>query len=182
MVPAKTISQPVQVWVATLPEADLALRAWLDSRELERFVSYQSDADRARFLLGAAMLRSAVGSHLRIPPREVPVHRECAACGRWHGRPTVPNSRLALSVAHAGSLVALALAVDQGVGIDVERINGRHQHDVRNWTRAEARFKAGDDPILNVRELITPIPGHILTLATAPDATVHLLPSNRLLS
>jgi len=182
MQPAKAFSQPVRVWVATLSDADLALRAWLDDREIERFVRYRADTDRARFLLGAAMLRSAVGSELGMQPWRVPVHRECAVCGRWHGPPVVPDTRLALSVSHGGLLVALALAVDHAVGVDVERVAGRHQEDVRRWTGAEARFKAGGDPGLGVRELTAPLSGHVLTLATAPDATVQVLPSDQLLN
>lgn len=182
MEPAKTISQPVRVWVATLAHTDLALRAWLDERELERLVSYRGEADRARFLLGAAMLRSAVGAQLGMSPRDVPVHRGCGVCGRWHGRPVVSDPRLTLSISHGGLLVALALAVDGSVGIDVERVDGRHQDEVRSWTRAEARFKAGSDPSLSFHELTAPLPGHLLTLATAPDATVHVLPPDKLLS
>ena len=182
MVLAKTSSGPVRVWVATLPEADLALRAWLDDRELERFAGYQRDADRARFLLGAAMLRSAVAAELGMPPWAVPVHRACAGCGRGHGRPAGPDARVALSVSHGGLLVVLALAVDQVVGVDVERVDGRQQEDVRSWSRAEARFKAGGGPGLGIRELPVPLPGHLLTLATAPDATVEVLPAGRLLA
>ena len=171
----------MRVWLATLSQADLALRAWLDDRERERFEGYHHDADRARFLLGAAMLRSAVGHQLGMPPWEVPVERGCADCGGWHGRPVVPDPRLALSLSHGGMLVVLALALDCAVGVDVERVDGRVRESVRAWTRAEARFKAGDDPGLEVRELPAPLPGHILSLATAPGATVQVLPSDPLI-
>lgn len=182
MVRANTMPPLVRVWVATLAQADLEFRAWLDDRELERLTRYQFDADRARFLLGAAMLRAAVGAQLGLRPRDVPVDRACAACGRWHGRPVVPGTRLALSVSHGGLLVALALAVGGRVGIDVERLDGRPLEDVRQWTRAEARFKAGGNPTLTVRDLPAPIPGHVLTLAAAPDLTMHLMPTDKLLS
>jgi 4'-phosphopantetheinyl transferase len=183
MFPAKATDHGVQVWVATVAEADLTLRAWLDHRELERLDGYQGDADRARFLLGAAMVRSAVGSRLGMHPRAVPVHRGCADCGRWHGRPVVPDPRLALSVSHGGLLVALALAVGCAVGVDVERIDGRRREDVRRWTREEARWKAGaPQPRLAVRELMGPLPGHVLTLATEQEATVELLPARDVLA
>ena len=182
MVHANTISPPVRVWVATLAAADLASRAWLDDRELERLGRYQADADRARFLLGAAMLRSAAGSELGIRPQDVTVDRACDACGGWHGRPVVPGTRLALSVSHGGLLVALALALDGPVGVDVERVDGRHLGAVRRWTSAEARFKAGGGASLAVHELPAPLAGHVLALATAPGLAVHLLPVDRLLS
>jgi 4'-phosphopantetheinyl transferase len=167
------MSSPVRVWVATLAAADLASRALLDDRERERLGRYQADADRARFLLGAAMLRSAAGSELGVRPQDVTVDRACEACGGWHGRPVVPGTRLALSVSHGG--------LDGPVGIDVERLDGRHLADVRRWTSAEARFKAGGDASLAVQELPAPLAGHVLTLASAPRLAVHLMPIGDLL-
>lgn len=182
MLVAKTVPPHVHVWVATLAQADLALRAWLDDRELGRFLGYQGDADRARFLLGAAMLRSAVGSQLGTTPKDVPVDRTCTACGGWHGRPVVPDSPFSLSVSHGGLLVALALAVSSPVGIDVERVSARPEKRTRDWTRAEARFKAGGDPSLVVRELTASVPGHVLSLVAAADATVQVLSASELLT
>jgi 4'-phosphopantetheinyl transferase len=182
MVHANTVPPLVRVWVATLADADLAFRAWLDDRELERYARLQAEVDRARFLLGAAMLRSAVGSELGMSPREVTVDRGCADCGRWHGRPVVPGTLLALSVSHGGLVVVLALTVDGPVGVDVERVDGRQPADVRAWTRAEARFKAGSGHALGVQELAAPVPGHVLTLAAAPTAAVQVLPAASVLA
>ena len=179
---ANTIPPLVRVWVATLAEADLAFRAWLDDQELERYGQFQAEADRARFLLGAAMLRSAAGSELGVPPRAVTVDRGCDTCGRWHGRPVVPGTRLALSVSHGGLVVVLALALDGPVGVDVERVDGRPLADVRSWTSAEARFKAGSGLPLRVQELTAPVPGHVLTLAAPPGASVQVLPAAGLLT
>jgi 4'-phosphopantetheinyl transferase len=182
MVSANTIPAPVRVWSATLADADLGLRTWLDDRELERLERYQADADRVRFLLGAAMLRAAVGSELGRQPWHVPVDRVCEACGRWHGRPVVAGTDLSLSVSHGGLVVVVALAVPGPVGVDVERVGDRRLEDVRLWTRAEARFKAGDAPGLTVRELPAPVAGHVLTLATLPEVAVQVLPATSLLS
>src|SRR3712207_2190245 len=97
-------SEPVRVWVATLAQADSGLRTWLNGRELDRLARLESPADQGRFLLGAAMVRSAVGIQLGIPPGEVPVDRTCPECGRWHGRPRVHDSSLEISVTHSGLL------------------------------------------------------------------------------
>jgi hypothetical protein len=165
----------VRVWVATLAKADLSLRRWLDPREMDRFQSYESQADQARFLLGAAMLRSAVGQELGIRPEDVPVDRECDNCGGWHGRPRVPGSSLQLSVAHAGLLVAFAMADEGRVGVDVERIRSSRAI-VESWTRNEARFKAGSGVGLVVRLFPVPWPGHVMAVAHAKGATVDLHP------
>ena len=163
----------VRVWVATLAQADLGLRRWLDGRETDRFLGYDSQADQARFLLGAAMLRSAVGQQLGMRPEDVPVDRECDHCGAWHGRPRVRGSSLQLSVSHAGLLVAFAMAVEGPVGIDVERIRSSRA-TVESWTRKEARFKAGSGAGLVVHALPVPRPGHVMSVAHAPGATVGI--------
>ena len=165
---------PVRVWVATLVQADLAWRRWLDDRELDRFSRFESPADQARFLLGAAMLRSAVGNELGIPPREVPVDRTCASCSRWHGRPRVPHTALELSVTHSGLVVVLALARGVPVGIDVEPVHDDRAGMTESWTRAEARLKAGGDPDLVVYSLPAPLPGYVLSIATEEDTAVQV--------
>lgn len=163
----------VRVWVATLAQADLGLRRWLDPRETDRFLGYESQADQARFLLGATMLRSAVGQRLGMRPEDVPVYRNCDRCGAWHGRPRVRGSSLQLSVSHAGLLVAFAMAVEGPVGIDVERIRSSRA-TAESWTQKEARFKAGSGAGLVVHALPVPWPGHVMSVAHATGATVEI--------
>ena len=180
MAGTNTAPAAVRIWFATLRQADLRLRGWLDARENERFDSFEGPADRARFLLGAAMLRAAVGQELGVQPKTVTVDRTCGECGRWNGRPSVPGSSLQLSVSHSGLLVALAVAVQGSVGIDVERIQGRPE-GVESWTREEARIKAGSDTSMVVRGVPTPVPGHVVSVATEPHAQVLIHPAANLL-
>ncbi|WP_344814665.1 hypothetical protein [Microlunatus aurantiacus] len=168
----------VRIWVATLTQADLRLRRWLDPREMGRFLSYESPADRARFLLGAAMLRSAVGQQVGMRPEDVPVDRECESCGAWHGRPRVPGSSLHLSVSHAGLLVAVAMATAGAVGIDVERIRSSPAA-AESWTHHEARFKAGGGEDLLVHSLPLPWPGHLMAVAHPKNGTVKVSTSRQ---
>ena len=168
-----TVDNSVRVWVATLDQADLSLCRWLDPREIDRFLSYAGEADRARFLLGTALLRSAVAQELGTRPEDVPVDRECDRCGAWHGRPRVPGSSVQLSVSHAGLLVAFAMSLRGPVGIDVERIRDSRA-TVESWTEQEARFKAGGSVGLVVASLPVPWPGHVLAVAHAKGATVKV--------
>ena len=167
------VPPPVRVWIATLAQADLTLRRWLDPREMDRFLSYESQADQARFLLGAAMLRSVVGQELGMRPEDVPVDRKCTNCGAWHGRPRVRGSSLQLSVSHAGLLVVFALAIEGPVGIDVERIRSSREI-VESWTQKEARFKAGNGAGLVVHALPVLWPGHVISVAHAKGATLEI--------
>ncbi len=181
MVGAKTVQGPVRVWLATLADADLALLEWLDEREKERFRRYHRDADRARFLLGAAMFRAAVAQQSGVAPSEVPVDRTCDTCHAWHGKPIVPGSPFSLSVSHSGSLVALALTVSRPVGIDVERHGARDKGRKRRWTRREATFKAGPASGLVVHRLPTTVTGHVLSLACPAGAPVLVMAATDLL-
>jgi 4'-phosphopantetheinyl transferase len=181
MVVTNPTRDSVRVWVATLDQTDLQMRRWLNAPELERLRRYQSDADRARFLLGAAMLRSAAATELGMRPQDVPVDRSCDSCNGWHGAPRVPSSPLALSVTHGGLVVALALSTSGVVGIDVERAGRRGLSNAEAWTRAEARRKAGDGPGLVAYELPAPVPGHVMSIVTEAGACVVVRPAEELL-
>lgn len=155
-----------------LTVADVGLLAFLDDRERQRVDRAVGEADRARFLLGAALLRTVAGSMLGISAEAVTVDRACLDCGRWHGRPTLPGTGLETSVSHSGAVVTVAALAGGGrVGVDVERTAGRSMPKVVAWTIAEAKFKAGGGPGLTIHKLPAPAPGHVLTLATNQPAT-----------
>ncbi|TDD30491.1 hypothetical protein E1218_01445 [Kribbella turkmenica] len=169
--------------MAHLTCADVGLLELLDERELRRVSRCAGEADRARMLLGAALLRCAVGAQLGVSPVDLTVDRTCDACGGWHGRPTVPGADVDVSVSHSGAVVVVAVLAGVGrVGVDVERIQGRSMEEVVAWTSQEARFKAGGGAGLHLYELQPPAPGHVLTLATDQrDAAVTLLSGAALL-
>ncbi|GAB2652964.1 4'-phosphopantetheinyl transferase family protein [Kribbella swartbergensis] len=174
----------IRVHTVDLTAADIRWLDLLDDRERDRIGRCVVEADRARMLLGAALLRVAAGAALGVPPAALTVDRTCSECGGWHGRPTVPGADLDVSVSHSGRVVAVAMLVGRGrVGVDVQNAGDRPVPEVVAWTIAEARFKAGDGSDLTVHRLPSPAPGHVLTLATdRPEATVHLLDGTSLLS
>lgn len=135
-------------------------------------------------LLGAGLLRVAVGSEIGVPPASLTIDRSCSGCGGWHGRPTVPGADIDVSVSHSGLVVTAATLAGGGrVGVDVERVGNRPVPEVVDWTITEARFKAGGGSALAVHELPPPAPGHVLTLATdRPDATPRLVDGTSLLT
>ncbi|MFC0623337.1 4'-phosphopantetheinyl transferase family protein [Kribbella deserti] len=181
-----TAQQPAAVTVFTvgLAAADVGLLELLDERERWRVGRSASEADRARMMLGAALLRAAAGAQLGVPAAGLRVDRICADCGGWHGRPTLPGTGLDVSVSHSGKVVTVAILTGGGrVGVDVERVADRPVHDVVAWTIAEARFKAGGGTGLSVHELPPPAPGHVLTVATdQPDAVLEVVDGTPLLT
>lgn len=152
----------IQVWWSNLTAADRALAAMLDDRERVRLKSLVRPADQGRFLVGAALVRVAVGAWLDIAPEAVVVDRTCPECGRQHGRPEIrgPGTELPqVSVSHSGVLIVVALA-KRPVGIDVERIDASND----SWVVGEAAFKMGaGDP--QVHLLNAPDPGYRAAVA-----------------
>ncbi|NES27973.1 hypothetical protein GCE86_09590 [Micromonospora terminaliae] len=167
----------ITVFTVGLTVAHVGLLEVLDQRERQRVDRAVAEADRARFLLGAALLRIVAGSMLDLPAEAVTVDRTCSHCGRWHGRPTLPGTALEMSVSHSGAVVTVAALPGGGrVGIDVERTGDRPTLEVVAWTIAEAKFKAGGGPGLTLHRLPPPAPRHVLTLATnQPAATVEVV-------
>ena len=135
--------------------------AALSVREVQRAARYHQARDRRRAVLGAALLRGAVGEALGIEPHRVVVERCCDECGADHGRPTLPGTGLHASVSHSGDVVLVALSRGAPVGVDVEQLGQRFTaadahlvtapHEpvptdergfMTSWTRKEAVAKA----------------------------------------
>src|SRR5215469_11656794 len=122
----------------------------LDSQERARAQRYRLAADRDRFLLGAALLRTTAGHHLGVRPADVSVDRTCAWCGSQHGRPVLAGSGLHASVSHSGDVVAVRAidfsAVTDSVCTPAERACVTGPGDFyAYWTRKEAVLKATGD-------------------------------------
>jgi 4'-phosphopantetheinyl transferase len=156
---------------------------WLTAEELGRLRGFEHAGDRARFLSSHALVRLLVGARCQVQPAAVRLVQRCRRCGGPHGQPavTLPDGLgipPRVSIAHAGSLVAVALS-DDPVGVDLERSTaGNHaladilltfreqaelgrlsfrehtQAITRWWVRKEATLKAsGHGFELDPREL-----------------------------
>jgi 4'-phosphopantetheinyl transferase len=112
------------VWWARRQDAADRHLALLDATERQRWAGYRHDADRERFLAGCALAKMVIAGCTGGRPGEVALDRTCRRCGQPHGKPAINGSRLELSVAHSGDLVAVAIAAAP-VGVDVEQFEGR---------------------------------------------------------
>ncbi|MFI0421260.1 4'-phosphopantetheinyl transferase family protein [Spongiactinospora sp. 9N601] len=115
-----------EVWVwwsrvrSDLAAAYLARNA-MSAEETSRLAAMRRAAARDRFVLGSALMRSAAGHHLGLPPERVVVDRRCATCGKPHGKPAIPGgSGLEISLSHTDALVVCAVARRTPIGVDVE--------------------------------------------------------------
>ena len=122
----------------------------LDEQEQARAARFRFAADRARFVLGAVLVRAAAGHALGLPPASIAVDRECDRCGEQHGRPRIGGTDLHVSVSHSGDVVVAALTAEGPVGVDVEAVLGRSDTDYREicpsvCTEDEQRFVTGPE-------------------------------------
>jgi 4'-phosphopantetheinyl transferase len=98
--------------------------AGLSVSDRERANRFRFPEDRARFILGRQLLTALISEHRGAPPQPL----ELAVTE--HGRPYLADDpALAFSISHAGTLVAVALALNARVGLDVESLDRRLQLD-----------------------------------------------------
>lgn len=155
----------VRVWWATLRSAHAGLLDLLDPVERSRVVALDRPADRARSLVGAALLRRAAGEATGCAPEEVVVARGCPGCGGPHGRPEVAGGPH-VSLSHSGVLVVVATCWTDGVGVDVQRDGDLDDVSSRDWARQEALVKAeATGPLVTVVDLDAPRAGYAAALA-----------------
>ncbi len=182
----------VEVWWSTLTAAGHGLLGLLDATERARVQSLARPADRGRSLIGAALLRVAVASHLGIDPADVVVDRTCVECGGPHGAPRILRPGASgpwVSVSHSGLLVVVVLSPLGPVGVDVQRIADLTDPAMGPaWVRREALLKAraatpeqtspGARPAEapaggTARELKAPLDGYVAALATLTKADLE---------
>jgi 4'-phosphopantetheinyl transferase len=162
----------------------------LDAAERGRRDRYSFAADRARFAVAAALLRVIAGRMLDVAPEQVRVDRQCATCGRPHGKPSLGAGAPQVSISHSGDWVALAACRDAPVGVDVEHAARPTDYAalathvlgpaeapaatdeaafLRYWVRKEALVKATGDGIgAGLRQVTVTPPGEPARLLHYP--------------
>lgn len=160
----------VKVWWADLTRARVDLVELLDATERSRLAGLDLPADRARFVVGVALLRTVAAEYLGTAPADVEIDRTCSECGGPHGRPRIAGGPH-VSVSHSGVLVVVATCGSAGVGVDVQRISEMAGQGAGGWTRQEARFKACGPPTDPSTEAKPPV-----TEGTAASTTIDLDP------
>ncbi|MCE0522911.1 MAG: 4'-phosphopantetheinyl transferase superfamily protein [Methylacidiphilales bacterium] len=106
------------VWIAhvsTALDSQNFLEPCLDARDREQAARFRFPEDRARFVIGRALLRNCLGRYLQRTPETI----KLAYTDR--GRPILPDDEtVQFSITHTHDLVAVALTAHARIGIDLE--------------------------------------------------------------
>jgi len=107
--------------LALAPADAEPVAATLSAEERARAARFGTDALRARWIAGRALLRRILGSALALAPADVPLARGA------RGRPALKDfdRELDFNVSHTGGVALIALLRTEGrpvrIGVDVER-------------------------------------------------------------
>ena len=107
----------------------------LNEEELQRLRSFRSSSGAKEFLIGRALVRSALAARLQCEPHELQFTKNA------DGKPSLthPCSQWQFNLSHSHDWVALALCEGGSVGIDIE------SYTRRNNLRAIAQRFFSDD-------------------------------------
>ncbi len=184
-----------RVWWAGETAAAPHHDALLSPAERHRRDRYRQPVDRRRFTVGVVLSRLLLAAATGTPPDRLTIDRDCAGCGRPHGRPRLAgvDSGLDVNVSHSGDRVVVAIISGARVGVDVEHagpgravtgverlvlsaderrhLDRRADLDraaamLRYWTRKEAVVKATGDGLGAGMDRLT---------MSAPDEAPRLL-------
>lgn len=129
------------------------LEELLDQPERDRAARFKFAADRDRFVLGHGWMRELLGHYLGVPPHSVAAER-----GRF-GKPYLPDAQLHFNLSDTKDAVVLAVSLDNDLGVDVETVDRRVDHDAvsAHYFTAEeqAHIARSEDPKRAFLELWT---------------------------
>jgi 4'-phosphopantetheinyl transferase len=125
--PGPTTAPDIDIWLAyyrTVADPD-RLRAVLSPAERDKEQRFHFADDRLRYLVTRALVRQTLSRYAPVAPEQ------------WRfedtpfGQPRIANpetacASLSFNVSHTGGLIALAVARDRALGVDVEHLTSRH--------------------------------------------------------
>ncbi|HEX6781944.1 MAG TPA: hypothetical protein VF125_07930 [Solirubrobacterales bacterium] len=150
----------VHVWRADLDRPRWPGAEGLPEDERRRAEAFLRPLPQKRWIAARWALRAALGRYLGQPPAAIRL-----VAGE-HGKPRLERlaGGLAFNLSHSDRLALIAVAAGHEVGVDVERVAGKHpQGFYERWTEHEARVKClgvgltgvapGAGPEIEVRRL-----------------------------
>ena len=153
----------VHVWQFDLDQED-ARSELLSAGEHARAARFGLERDARRWRTGRSLLRRTLGDYLSVQPGTLKLE-----IGPY-GKPFLPGCSLRFNLSHSGSLLLLAFAEDQEVGIDAERLRS-------DFMPEELAALVCSPPERDALEQTAPADRHaaFLSLWTAKEAYVKAL-------
>jgi 4'-phosphopantetheinyl transferase len=108
-----------------VPVDEPHMRDLLDGGERERYDRFMRAEDKARFVTGRFLARTALSEATGLPPGRIRFTTDCPHCGGSHGKPRLPGHDVDFSLSHSADRVVLVLSEGPEVGVDVERESDR---------------------------------------------------------
>lgn len=121
---------------------------WLSPDEYERWGRFHLEADRQRFLLARALVRSLLGAYVQQAPASLQFTRS------RHGKPELvqpaatPEQTLKFNLSHTRGLLVLAVTAADEIGVDVESIT----REAEMLALAERYFAASEVAMLRAAD------------------------------
>ncbi|MCB0791362.1 MAG: 4'-phosphopantetheinyl transferase superfamily protein [Flavobacteriales bacterium] len=122
----------------------------LDPAERTRADRFLTDGSRDRYILGHGLLREVLGRTLGCAPHEVTMER-----GR-HGKPHLPGNEAYFNFSDTKDAVLIGLSPDQEIGVDIETLHRRVDHDAvagHYFTEPEVAWIRASGPAAKARFL-----------------------------
>jgi 4'-phosphopantetheinyl transferase len=94
-----------------------ALYQTLSLEERTRAKSFRFEQDWQRFISCRGILRELLGNYVGLPPKSLNFTYS------QNGKPQIHGNRLHFNLSHTHGVCLIAVALDQPVGVDVERID-----------------------------------------------------------
>jgi 4'-phosphopantetheinyl transferase len=116
----------IHLWLADYnelasPRLHITYRDLLSEAEHQQHQRFHFERDRHRYLVTHALVRIVLSRYLRISPKDL------VFATNSYGRPHLANvgaanSKLTFNISHTDSLIAIGIARDRALGVDVENI------------------------------------------------------------
>lgn len=126
-----------EIWLAWVGDhvrdVDDFSRRYLSEHECERLDAYRSRAAAERYVVTRSLVRTVLGAHTGVAPRDLRVRLTPT------GKPEAEGVHF--NVTHSGEVVLLAVSDDRPVGVDVERRRdvARVQALIDRWLTPDER-------------------------------------------
>lgn len=112
----------VDIHLGKLPTDEAKLQqfgSWLDTGELSRAAAFKNPLLRRRFIAVRGALRSTLADYLQADPASL------RFTGNAHGKPALLDQPLFFNISHTGDHLAIAVADQPRIGVDIEQIRAR---------------------------------------------------------